>query len=513
MPEGPASSRHNLSGIRDLRVQSWVYAIIHHSQFVRICAQNACFFGPARPRGLSLALSVTALARRFGVDQAVAYAVAAKAWQLIAGQLTALAIVFCLTKTEQGYYYAFLYLLAMQIFVELGLHVVLINVSSHEWSQLRHENSEIQGDSTAKARLSALTRTSTKWYSIAAILFTVLVGVSGLIYFSPADFVKDATHTVAWTAPWLCLVVLTGLQLCILPKTAILEGCGQLPTINRIRFWQAIAGSAVVWTIMVSGGAIWALCGSALVRLIGEYYLVATKYRGFFQSLEEVTDERAIDWKLEVVPLQWRIAVQGVLYWFASHLAGLVLFKVHGEATGGRFGLMWTVLTAVQSASMAWVETRRPLFGQLIAEKNYTELDRQFFRMSQISMALVLAGATLVVSGVYVVNEFDLPYFDHIADRLPTPLATLTFAVAFVSYQPALCTNLYVRAHKRDPFLIPAIVSSLSIATLVSVLGWHYSIQGAGIGYLIGVGAIQSPIWVTVWLVTRRRWHQQGGAA
>lgn len=490
-----------------------VSAIIQTRWFVRIFALNVSLSGVCRPEGRYLALLVTALAHRFGVDQAVAYAVAAKAWQLIAGQLTALAIVFCLTNTEQGYYYAFLYLLAMQIFVELGLHVVLINVSSHEWSQLRLEDSAVQGDPAARARLSSLTKTSVKWYSIAALLFTVLVGISGLIYFAPGDFVEDATHTVAWTAPWLCLVVLTGLQLCILPRTAILEGCGQLPTINRIRFWQAIAGSVVVWGIMLSGGAIWALCGSALVRLIGEYYLVSAKFGGFFDSLEHVSADRTIDWKQEVVPLQWRIAVQGILHWFASHLAGLILFKVHGEATGGQFGLMWTVLTAVQSASMAWVETRRPLFGRLIAEENYPELDRQFFKMTRISMALVLAGATLVVAGVYVVNEFNVMYFDHIAQRLPTPLTTLTFAVAFVSYQPALCTNLYVRAHKRDPFLLPAIVSSLSIAALVSVLGWKYSIQGAGIGYLIGVGAIQSPLWVAVWYVTRRRWHQPETAA
>ncbi|MDG2131117.1 MAG: hypothetical protein P8K08_24170, partial [Fuerstiella sp.] len=66
------------------------------------------------------------LGTRFGVDRAVGYAVAARGWQLLTGQLTMLLIVFCLTEVEQGYYYAFFYLLAMQIFVELGLHVVII---------------------------------------------------------------------------------------------------------------------------------------------------------------------------------------------------------------------------------------------------------------------------------------------------------------------------------------------------------------------------------------------------
>ena len=74
------------------------------------------------------------VARWMGVDRAVGFAVLARFWQLLTGPVTQLLIVFCFTDIQQGYYYAFMNLLAMQIFVELGLHVVIINVASHEWS-------------------------------------------------------------------------------------------------------------------------------------------------------------------------------------------------------------------------------------------------------------------------------------------------------------------------------------------------------------------------------------------
>ncbi|MEO1984587.1 MAG: hypothetical protein ABGZ24_29075, partial [Fuerstiella sp.] len=108
------------------------------------------------------------IGHHLGVDTAVGYAVAARGWQLLTGQLTMLLIVFCLTEVEQGYYYAFFYLLAMQIFVELGLHVVIISVASHEWSQLRIVDDQVAGDPHALSRLASLSRMAARWYLLAA---------------------------------------------------------------------------------------------------------------------------------------------------------------------------------------------------------------------------------------------------------------------------------------------------------------------------------------------------------
>lgn len=456
--------------------------------------------------------SIRETAQRYGVDKAVGYALAARVWQLLTGQITALLIVFCLSDIEQGYYYAFLYLLAMQVFVELGLHVVLINVASHEWSHFKITDEGIQGNPDALSRMSSLCRTASRWYGIAAALFIGGVSAAGYFYFSgdsPASPEPAELIEVKWWGPWFTLVILTGLQLSLLPRTSVLEGCGQLSVINMVRFRQNVAGSIVVWTMMYCGAGVWALCGSAAVRLIGETWLAVIRYRPFFASLESGQSGASIDWKQEVLPLQWRIAVQGVLHWFATHLTGLVLFRTHGEVVGGRFGLMWTVFTAIQSGSLAWVETRRPLFGRLIATQNYEKLDREFFRLSRISITLLSVGATLFCVGVYVVNAFPNDIFSRIASRLPDLWSTAIFGTAFIAYHPALCTNLYVRAHKRDPFLVPATLSSLTIASLVYWLGIRYGIRGSGIGYLLGVSAVQTPLWVTIWYVTRRSWHME----
>lgn len=460
--------------------------------------------------------SVVRLARAIGMDRAVGFAVLARFWQLLTGPVTQLLIVLSFTESTQGYYYAFSYLLGMQIFVELGLHVVIINVASHEWSRLSLQNGRLHGDSTAMMRLVALGQLTFRWYLIAAVLFVAVVAVAGFFFFTDSIRLKLITGTaleqIPWLSPWLVLVLLTGLQLTLLPLTAILEGCNQLAVINRVRLWQNVAGTLTVWLLVISGAGLWSLSGSAGIRLLGELYLVRIRYREFFKSFQVTIPGSTLDWTQEIMPLQWRIAIQGILLWFVNGIPGLVIFRYHSEAEAGRLGMTWTILTALQAASMAWIETRRPQFGSLIAAGRHADLDQLFFRMTRISLTLIVVAASMMTLSVWWIGTRSEWLFVRLAGRMLPFAATAWFALAVVLLQFALCTNLYVRAHKRDPFLAAAIVSSLTIATLEIWWGVRHGSAGVAVGYLVGVGCVQLPLWTAIWWWTRRQWHQSGVA-
>ena len=68
---------------------------------------------------------VLRLALRAGINRAVAYAMMARLWQLFTGPVTTLLIVFWFSASTRDYYFAFSSMLGMQVFLELGLHVVL----------------------------------------------------------------------------------------------------------------------------------------------------------------------------------------------------------------------------------------------------------------------------------------------------------------------------------------------------------------------------------------------------
>lgn len=467
---------------------------------------------PALPLPLPLRL-----ARRLGMDRAVGYAVLARLWQLLTGPVTQLLIVLYFQQLTQAYYYAFSWLLGMQIFAELGLHVVIISISSHEWSRLSLHDGRIQGDPQALSRLLSLNRLTTRWYSAVAVVFVLTVTAAGALYFQhlPAESTTagtvpapgEAASPVNWLAPWVTLVLLNSLQLPLLPRTAILEGCQQLPVINHVRFWQSVAGTLTVWYLIAGGGGLWAMCGAAAVRLLGESYLVGIRYRHFFADCRRDNAGPEIHWQTEILPLQWRIAIQGILLWFVNGLPGLVIFRYHSAAETGRLGMTWTILTAMQSAALAWVETRRPQFGALIAARRYAELDRLFLRLTRLSLSIMAAGVSLFTAVVWWLGTRPEWLPQRLSQRLLPAGPTALFALGMVIFQFALCTNLYVRAHKRDPFLAASVISSLALAGLELWLGRQLGGAGVALGYLMGVSTVQVPLWTAIWWFTRREWH------
>ncbi|HLH79467.1 MAG TPA: hypothetical protein VKV29_04200, partial [Chthonomonas sp.] len=97
--------------------------------------------------------------KALGIDRAIAYTAINRGWTLISGALSLLLISRFLTPVEQGYYFTFADILALQIFFELGLSTVLVPFASHEFAHLRWTDRGIlEGDTTAKSRLASLLR-------------------------------------------------------------------------------------------------------------------------------------------------------------------------------------------------------------------------------------------------------------------------------------------------------------------------------------------------------------------
>lgn len=448
--------------------------------------------------------------RGLGVDNAVGFAVLSRFWQLLTGPLTQLLIVFSFSKATQDYYYAFGNMLGMQIFVELGLSVVLINLASHEWASLQLVEGRIAGTPESLSRLVSLGRLMFRWYSVAAVMFGIVVCVAGVWFLNDTTRLRQASQSsaesVVWLWPWVSLVTLNAAQLWLLPRTSILEGCGQLPTINRFRFWQGVLGSVTVWLLMIAGFGIWALVGSAFIRLSGESWLTFRIYRRFFETFAVTKVSSELSWKDEILPLQWRMAVQGGAMWFASQMPGLMLLR-QAEGESGRFGMTMTILTALQSATMAWIETRRPHFGTLIAKRDYVELDRLFFRLTRVSILLLsiaLFGFALAVAWMGTRTHW---LFDRLSGRMLPATTTLIFAGAFIAYQFVMCSGIYVRAHRRDPYLATTVASCATIALLQFVLGRSYGSLGLAIGYAVGILFVQLPLGTAIWWYARKRWH------
>ena len=119
-----------------------------------------------------------------GLDRAIGFTVLGRFWGSAAGLVTLTLIARFLSPAEQGYYYTFGSLVALQIVFELGFSFVILQLASHERAQLTISNDyEITGDPIAHARLASVIQKSVRWYSVAAVFMAVLPSRGWASYF------------------------------------------------------------------------------------------------------------------------------------------------------------------------------------------------------------------------------------------------------------------------------------------------------------------------------------------
>ncbi|MCY2986362.1 MAG: hypothetical protein NTY19_00590 [Planctomycetota bacterium] len=433
---------------------------------------------------------------RLEVDQAVFYSLCVRAWQFVAGPISVLMIGTFFQPDVQGYFYTFSSLMALQSFFELGFHIVIVNVSSHEWLHLELDAAgRVRGDSAALSRLGSLSRLLLVWYGVAAVLFAISVGGGGAWFLARKDY-----GPIPWPMPWAVLVLLSASTLWVLPFIVLLEGCGQMAVVNRYRVYQAVCGSLAVWTCLACGGSLWAIVAASAVQLIWSLILLAVRYRRFFQAVFHAPAGPRLRWSTELWPMQWRLAISAVFSYFAFNLFTPVIFHYHGPAMAGRMGMTWQLVTMLQAVALAWVQTRAPLFGRLVAKQDFRELDRVFFRLTWISLGVACAGGSalwLAVWGLYA-WEFRL------ANRMLGPAVTGLFLLAILVFHFPSCQAFYVRAHKREPLLLVSIVSCSLIGGSVAWAGQFYGPLGTAWAYLAVVAGCIFPWQTWVWWRCRK---------
>ncbi|MBI5195210.1 MAG: hypothetical protein HZA10_02690 [Nitrospirae bacterium] len=436
-----------------------------------------------------------------GVDRAVFYGILARGWGICAGPITALLIATKFTPNVQGYYYTFANLLALQVFVELGLGTVIVQFASHEWSKLSlDKNGLITGDDKALSKLISLARVSIRWYFAGGIVLILGLGIGGTIFFSGSNV--NALN-INWLFPWLMLCLLTGLILLLVPIWSLLEGCNQVNNLYAFRLWQGLCTSLSLWAAMLAGAELWTVAVSSITTIICALIFLKKRYWKFLKTLLFSIPQRDhISWYENILPMQWRIAVSWISGYFVFSFFTPVLFKYHGPVAAGQFGMTWSVIGVIGALSNSWLAPRVPQFGILISQRKYKELNYLFWKITKVVTIVGICAGIAIWLVIYALNRLNHPLSLRLAAPLPAGLLILaqlivTFSLPFAAY---------MRAHKEEPLMGLSVISGSLIGLSTFILGKYYGIKGMAIGYLT-VNAIIIPLVIVTWYRCRKEWH------
>jgi len=423
------------------------------------------------------------------VDRAILFAVGARLWQFMAGIVSLWIIARYFSPGLQGYYYLFVSLLGVQTFFDLGLTGVLTYVAAHEWADARNDD---PAGARARQRLGELLIRSRRWYAWCAAGFAVLALALGWWYFR--GFGPTA---VRWEGPWMVAVVVSAGSLWLSPSIVILEGCNFVAEVNALRFAQAIAGNLVVWCVILAGGELWAVAASALVRLGAEACLVGISSRPFLSRLQvaATAGPSEFSWRAELLPLQWKIGVQAVAAYFLWTAYTPIISQYHGLELGGRMGMTLQAISTIQMVALAWIQTRVPRIGSLLARGDDQNARSVFRGMLAACMGVYAAASSAFLALVLLLQAWKPALADRVLDPLDVGLFEIGMGLTLLV--SALAT--YVRAHKIDPFLWIGLFNAAVTAALVWHFGKTVGPRGAALAHVGVTLAIMLPATVFIY--------------
>jgi hypothetical protein len=439
-----------------------------------------------------------------GLDRAIGFTLLARGWAALAGVGTLALITKFLTPAEQGYYYTFYSLVALQIVFELGFSVVILQSASHEAAHLTlNPDGTITGPVITHARLASVLQKSVRWYMGAAILMGAVLLPAGIFFFSRQTAAHPSANAVAWFGPWILIGIATCITFQIDPAFSFLEGCGYVPEVARVRLGQAIAGTCIGWLTLFLHRGLYApglmLLGQAIVGLCFLY----TRRRLLGPLLKYPADDHRIDWGAEIWPFQWRIAVSWIAGYFIFQFFNPILFAYRSPVEAGQMGMSLTICGTLSSMAIAWMNTKAAPFGKMVARREFTQLDRIFFRSLVQSTAAAALASTAVWATLVLLRTYHVAFALRILP--PAPLAMLLLATVcnIVVFGQAV----YLRAHKQEKFMPIFILAALWTVPAALVLGRLYGAAGIALEYLCGTIVISLGLGTFTFLKFRRIWH------
>jgi hypothetical protein len=437
------------------------------------------------------------IARLTHIDNATFFSIVSRSWSGFSGIVSVALIAKTLSPVEQGYYFTFSSLLALQVVLELGFSYVIAQVAAHEFAlSEQHELSSVRD--RARSRLISLFRLSLKWYGCIAVIFYVFCSLGG-------DFFFRATSSSAassWRMPWLLAVMAFALSLNLIPLYAFLEGCNRVSKVAKTRTVQDIVGYGTLWGMFLFGQGLYAVPAMYFARIIGGVsgLLLTGQFQYLLSMLRSKTGlAERISWKREIFPFQWKIA----LSWFSGYLVfqmiGPVLFAEQGAKAAGQAGMTIAIFSGFSSLMVTWVTTRAPYFCQLIALHRYAELKIVFRKIVLTSTIISALGLALLVLGLMVARAF-IPAF---SERILGNGSIVCFALASLANHLVNSFAIYLRAHKEEPFLTASVAVGALMSITVLALS-HISTNAVAIGYS-GVVIFVSLPWASIIFISKRK--------
>jgi O-antigen/teichoic acid export membrane protein len=399
------------------------------------------------------------------MDASVSRTVLLRAWSVVAGLFTVLPVPVFLTPEEQGFYYSFSSLIAMQIFFELGLGQVLLFRFAAMHQQILIDKSLSFED------LVSLLFASRWLYRFLALLFFVFTLSVGYFFFGTIY-----STNVSWRVPWFFLVFASSINLLQSVKLTYLEAVGDMAHVSVARLRTSFVSAIAFVVVLLSGGALWAACviPSFNAALMTAWLFSHRNDSGYRKVRKNPVIPRAdilFMWQKQIWPMQWRLSISWLSGYFIFQLFNPIALSNFGPLQSGRLGYTIAITSSLSVVASTFTSALSPKLAALYAAGKINEFNDVFRRSLIYSIPSLVLLLSVVPILICLLKSLGLSYASRL---LPLGDSVLYSLTAFFSGLVFLL-SVYLRSQQNEPLLKLSFVTSLVMIPAL-LLGSTHSI-------------------------------------
>ncbi|WP_200980069.1 lipopolysaccharide biosynthesis protein [Echinicola sp. 20G] len=387
---------------------------------------------------------------KLGVNQEILWSGYNQLWAILKGPISIFFIIKYLLPNQQGLWFTFINLGALKIFAELGFTMIITQFVSHEFANINDFDKKLGTNDSGLSKLVSLIRFSLKFYLKIVPIAILIMIVVGYFYFRNES--KDVFFA------WIFSSIVGGSSLLISVFQGIYKGIGKVKEVQKNLFLGSIAMGVGNWVLLIFKFNIWALVFGNLAGILIMGINLYARDTKFWSTVLNYNLTKKYNWFSEIIGLQWRYAISWASGYFIFNLIVPVLYKFESAEVAGKYGLSMRVISAFIGISQAWITTKIPQFNFLVAQDKFRELN-SFFKKSLIqSFMIQILFSLFIVLGLYV-----LSFWSEIGYRFLSLKYIVVLLLIQIPMQIVNCFAIYLRAFKKEPFVIYSLVNAFSM--------------------------------------------------
>ena len=418
-------------------------------------------------------------------------------WAIVRGPIMLLLIPLFLSDIDQGFWFTFGSIAAFSVLANLGFTTIIAQFSAHEYAYLKfNKEGELEGDAAHLDRIVSLFRFIFKWVSfIVVIAFPIILLVGGFILNTHGN-IGD------WIIPWIIYVIVSGGNFFVSFFLCFFEGCDKITKIQLSRFVASVVTTVAQIVLLVLDFSLYALAISALLGLIANVFLLGFGFKKAIVQMFKHKLGHKCQWMKEFMQLFWRYALNTIAGFLIFQIFTPITFIMFGPVEAGRVGITLALVQACFSIAMVWIGVISPRMNMAAAKGEWKTMDRLLYKNLSLSLVTYVIGGVSILGGYAIlINHWSI--LERFLPLLPLGILVLTYFLQVIIGG----TAVYGRAHKIEPYMVPALVSSAIslIVTFISV--FLLPIEFIFLGFLVS-NIVNVTIMIVLHFTRRQIWHE-----